>query len=321
MIRRRGATRMPPDGERVEKKAARAKRGALGNQAEEDALRTAPRALPELHDAGHLDPHGVALHRREGILPDEARGEIVGRGRERRLGAEVADHGQGLQDRRDRSGARRSAGRASARAWRARSSSSRGRHRSGRSAPAPAMTGSPPTVSSVSSGTTGFWVTKVLKAVVRVIDLVADRAGVRHVDRDVAGEGRPRCPTPARPSRIPVGATAAIRRPMARTLSPPGGSRSRSTSAPRSVVRIVPVLSVSGTTILSMRLASTSCDSTSAKVDGAVHGARQPVEVHLEAVDQRVARHERQAQQQPNRPCNARSVSRTAIESPRAAKR
>ena len=28
--------------------------------------------------------------------------------------------------------------------------------------------GSPPTVSSVSSGTTGFWVTKVLKAVVRV---------------------------------------------------------------------------------------------------------------------------------------------------------
>ena len=73
-------------------------------------------------------------------------------------------------------------------------------------------------------------------------------------------------PEGSAPTRIPVGVAAAMRSPRASTLSPPGGSLSRSTSVPRRIAWNAPALTVSGTAILSMRLASTSCDSMSANV-------------------------------------------------------
>ena len=91
--------------------------------------------------------------------------------------------------------------------------------------------------------------------------------------------------------------SAVIRRPMASALSPPGARpQPGHVGADEASSRSAPVLTVSGTAMLSMRLASTSWASMSAKVAVlSTAWLRQPVEVHLEAVHQGIARHEREA--------------------------
>ena len=92
------------------------------------------------------------------------------------------------------------------------------------------------------------------------------RARVRHVEqRDEAGE-RGRVAAGNAPNRTPVGDSAVIRMPMASVLSPPGASRSFAASAPMNRDEKAPVLTESGTAMLSMRLESTSWASMSAKV-------------------------------------------------------